>query len=156
MNKTIVISAEEYRNMNTRAAIRVPSSQRAMKKKQPERHLQKLLCDFIRSNYPDVYFFSDASGMPIKSWGLRSLLKQTRSRHAALDIVILHPRENLHGCIIELKKESPFTLKGKLKSDPHLHEQQKTIDLMNAKGYYTQFIWSLEDGKRLIQNYLSM
>ena len=105
---------------------------------------------------------SDASGLRV-NMGLRSLIKQTRSRHAALDLVILHPKYRFDGnrksilycgLIIELKKESPFKKDGSLKSDEHLQEQQKTIDELNRIGYYAGFVWDLSTGIELINTYL--
>lgn len=121
----------------------------------PEQNLQKVLCQWIRIQYPDVYFMSDASGLPIKSWGLRLLLKTTRSNHAAMDIVILEPKGKWHGLVIELKKSSPFKKDGSLLSGEHIRDQQKTIDHLNRVGYYAQFVWDFEVGKELIETYLT-
>lgn len=164
MIKNEVISAKQFREKYGRGQLALPSSLSrlaisqhkhfTMKKKKPEQNLQKQLCNFIRKKYPNIYFLSDASGLPIKSWGLRMLLKKTRSTHAALDIVILYPRAPFHALAIELKRESPYLRDGSLKSDQHLQDQQKTIDLLRSINIFARFIWNFEDGKELIEAYL--
>src|SRR3990172_5113194 len=135
-NKTEILSAKEFRAKYAGGAIALPASlshllirqHKSAKKKKPEQNLQKQLCQWLKLTYPNIYFMSDASGLRV-NMGLRSLIKQTRSRHAALDLVILHPKYRFDGnrksilycgLIIELKKESPFKKDGSLKSDEHL------------------------------------
>ena len=123
--------------------------------KKPEQNLQKQLCQWIRIQYPDIYFMSDASGLPIGSWGLRNLLKTTRSKHAALDLVILEPRGEYHGLVIELKAKSPYQKDSvSLKNDEHLLEQAKSMRGLHGKNYQVGFIWDFEQGIKYINEYL--
>lgn len=122
---------------------------------QPERNLQKNVCLWLKQAYPHVYFMSDASGMRV-SMGLRSLLKQTRSNHAALDLVILEPKGKYHGLIIELKKESPFKKNGELKNDQHLRDQETTMKLLFCRDYKIDWAWDFEQAKKIISEYVEI
>lgn len=118
-----------------------------------EQILQIKLCSYIKNFYPNVYFSSDPSGLRV-TMGLRSLLKATRSRHAQLDITILEPRNGRFGLIIELKKESPWKSTGGLKKDKHLEDQYESLRHLLSKGYKTEWCWSFEMGKDILEQYL--
>ncbi len=122
----------------------------------PEQILQAQISEWIKLQYPHVYFASDHSGMFLKNWGLKIYMKKSRSKHAALDIIILEPKAKFCGLILELKSKTPFTVYRKLKSDRHLQDQQKKIEHLRSKGYYAQFIWSFDHAKQVIEFYMQL
>lgn len=122
-------------------------------RQKPEEKLQKEVCAYLSSSYPNVYYQSDPSGLRVTA-GLRTLLMKTRSNHAHLDITILEPCREFKALIIELKSESPFKLNGELKSDKHLLDQKITMDLLESKGYKCNWCWSLDQAKLILENYL--
>lgn len=119
----------------------------------PEEKLQKEVCKYIQSYYPNVYFMSDPSGLRVTP-GLRDLLMKTRSNHAQLDLLIMEPCREFKALIIELKSESPFKLNGELRTDKHLADQKLTMELLESKGYKCSWCWSLEQAKLILENYL--
>lgn len=113
------------------------------KNAQPERILQRNICNHLRTFYPDVYFMSDPSGIKL-SPNVLKLLKATRSSHNQLDIVILEPFNIYKGLILEVKAETPYKLNGELKTDDHLKDQFEVMRMLNTKGYYCDFVWNIE------------
>lgn len=122
-----------------------------------EKELTKNICAFIKLNYPQVYFFTDPSGMFQKSWAAKQQLKQNRSKHAQLDIIILEPRGKYHGLIIELKREGEkiFKKDGTYMSE-HLVAQSISIFNLNNKGYYAAFCVGWDETIKTIKNYLKL
>lgn len=124
----------------------------------PEEKLHIQVCDYLKIQYPKVIFLSEASGVRT-SMGLAKKLKRMRSNHVHLDLYILQPKtvpgDQLYcGLVLELKAKSPFKKDGSLLKSEHLDDQQKTIDLLNERGYMAQFVHSFDGAKKLIDNYL--
>jgi len=126
----------------------------------PEEQLQMKICDYLRTNYPDVMFISEASGVRV-STGLASKLKRMRSSHTHLDLYILEPKRDKSGkvkhsgLILELKARNIYKKDGKLYSDPHLKDQQRTIKSLNKKGYQSLFVCSYDEAIKTINKYLN-
>lgn len=120
-----------------------------VKNDQPERKLQKQICEHLQTFYPDVYFMSDPSGLKL-SWNILKLLKATRSKHSQLDVVIIH------NCIIvlEVKAETPFKLNGGLKTDKHLQEQFEVMKSLRDMGHIAEFVWTLEQAVDIFEVHL--
>lgn len=113
-----------------------------------------MVCNYLRSNHPDVIFFSDLSGVKLP-WGLAHKVASLKSQRGIPDLVILEPRNGYHGLVIELKKtgNSPYKKDGSLKSDPHVHEQADVLKHLTELGYYAQFAVGFEEARRIINNY---
>ena len=126
------------------------------RKKQPEYELQVAICNYLSVNYPDLNFISDT----IASVKL-TLPQQVRNKKIQCsnfkcpDILILKPNGKYCGLFIELKVVTPFKKDGNLKKCEHLEGQQKSIDDLNAVGYYATFSWGFEMTKSIIDEYLS-
>lgn len=124
--------------------------------KSPEKVIHQQVCDYLKLQYPYVYFQSDASGMRV-TMGLRKELKKKRSNHKILDLAILHPSPcgTYHGLVIEVKVkvEDVFKKDGTLKKDEHLEEQQKSIDHLNKAGYKAAFGCGFDHCKNIIDKY---
>lgn len=141
--------------------------------KHAEYELQKQISRYISIEYPEVVFLSDTVAF-------LKLNKRQAGRNSAIqkkgfrcpDLLILEPKKGHCGLFIELKTTSPFKKNGELKSQKisktstigktkvvvseydHLQEQQKSIDLLNKKGYFATFSWGFEMTKEVIDNYL--
>ncbi len=122
----------------------------------PEEQLHFQICDYLRLQYPKIFFISESSGLRV-SQGLAAKLKRVRSNHVHLDLYVLEPKSQYHGLIIELKvksvykKKEPLTL---LKND-HVRDQQDTINKLNKKNYKASFACSFEEARKLIDDYLN-
>ena len=115
----------------------------------PERKLQKKICDYLQTYYPDVYFFSDPSGLKL-SPNILKLLKATRSRHSQLDIVILHKMV----IVLEVKSKSPYQKSGELFNDTHLKEQSEVMQMLANNGCFCGFVWTLDQCINIFTNHL--
>lgn len=125
--------------------------------KPTEKVIHQQVCDYLKLQYPNVIFTSDASGMRV-SIGLRVELKRKRcNKYVILDIIILHPAKGYHGLVIEVKRDLSEVFKkgGVMKQTEHLIEQKKSIDRLNELGYLAAFGCGFEHCKRIIDNYLN-
>jgi hypothetical protein len=126
----------------------------------PEDRLQIDICKYIRDNYPDVQFISEPSGLRV-SPGMASKLKKMRSAHTHLDLYILETkldklgRIKYAGLVLELKARNIYKKEGKLYSDSHLRDQQRTIKALTKKGYKSQFVCSFDEAIKTINKYLN-
>lgn len=120
-----------------------------------EYELQKQICQYIRYQYPNVFFLSDtiASVKLTMSQAVRNKAIQNNEFHCP-DLLILQPNKQYHGLCLELKIESPYKRNGELKTSEHLQNQGKTIYKLNKLGYKALFVWSFEQAKKEIDNYI--
>ena len=123
--------------------------------KHPEYRLQKSVCQYLNYQYPDVLFLSDT----VASVKL-SIPQQVRNKaiqksgFKCPDLIVLEPKGEYSGLFIELKTETPFKKDGEIKSNEHLKGQYETIEKLNNKGFKAMFVWSFEQAKEEIDNYL--
>lgn len=128
-------------------------------KKQTEESLQLKVCRYLRSEYPDVIFFSDfAAGMDLKNTQRQKMIAMRSHDGKVPDLIIMHPSRGYHGLVIELKKEGTVIYKrdGSLRKQPykrkyrksgklfiktgdHLQEQEAMLQRYNRAGYCGRF-----------------
>lgn len=128
-----------------------------------EKQLHSQICQYLRVQYPNVIFNTDLSGIKL-TIGQAKQLKSLRSSRGIPDIVIYQPIQSgqimFYGLFLEVKKESPYkktkTDQGEyvIKEDPHLKEQQVMIDRLCDLGYIACFVWTFDQAKEVIDNYL--
>lgn len=70
------------------------------------------------------------------------------------DLLIFEPKNGYHGLFLELKTKSPFKKNGEILQNEHLIGQYETIQKLNEKGYRAEFVWSLDDAIKIIDEYL--
>lgn len=120
----------------------------------PEEQIHFQIAEYVRIQYPRVFFISESSGLRV-SRGLAAKLKKTRSKHTHLDLYILYPNKGYHGLILELKARSIYKKDGELFKDDHLHDQADTIKKLNKIGYKASFATSFNEAKKLIDEYMN-
>ena len=103
--------------------------------------------------YPNLYFTSESAGVRLPI-GLAKKVKQLRSGNKLPDLMIFEPRGNYHGLFVELKSETPWTMRGQLKAGEHLLGQYNTLQSLEAKGYRACFAAGFENTKVVIEDYL--
>ena len=124
--------------------------------KHPEFVLQKAVCRFLNKNYPEVLFLSDTIGNIKLTQFQASRNKEIQDEDFKCpDLLILEPNKFYKGLFIELKIKTPFKKNGELLKNDHLEAQQKSINLLIAKGYCAFFKWEFDDIKELIRWYMS-
>ena len=120
------------------------------------------ICQYIRTQYPNVIFNTDLSGIKLNQ-GQAIAIKSLRCSNGFPDIVIYEPKKRsqnnpfeYNGLFIELKRTGEVLLKrnGMLKTD-HLKEQSNMINNLVKKGYYACFCIGFDEAKRIIDWYLS-
>lgn len=122
-----------------------------------EKNVHKAICEYLKYQYPNVYFMSDPSGLKM-SIGMATDLKRTRSKHRQLDIVILEPSEKYHGLVLEVKKDRSEVYKkdGTFKKSVHIDEQNESIDHLSGLGYKVEYVFGFDHGMSVIDTYLAL
>ena len=118
-----------------------------------EEQLHKQVCTYIKTQYPNVLFNTDSSGIKL-TIGQAKKLKALRSCNGFPDIAIYESRGGYNGLFIELKRETPYKKYGAIKKSEHLKEQLEMQNKLMCRGYFAQFCWNFDMTKRLIDNYL--
>jgi hypothetical protein len=125
------------------------------RKEQPEFALQKQVAQYLRLQYPDVFFLSDT----VASVKL-TIPQQVRNKSiqcpvfSCPDLIIFKPNGTYHGLFVELKAETPYKKDGQLKKSDHLEAQQATLATLNALRYKAVFGWEFEQIRQIIDEYL--
>ena len=113
-----------------------------------------MLCTYIKTNYPNVVFLSDASGLKM-TMGMAVKWSKMKSDRGIPDLIILYPNSIYHGLMIELKRtgEKLYMKDGSFKTD-HLKEQDLVLKKLRACGYYATFAIGFEEAKKIIDEYM--
>ena len=118
-----------------------------------EKILHRNICSYIKLQYPNVIFITDASGIRV-SIGEATRLKKLRSCNGIPDIIIFEPNGWYAVLFLEVKAKTPYRRDGNLYTDKHLREQKSVIDRLNKLGYKANFVWNFEMAKKIIDNYM--
>ena len=122
-----------------------------MKKEEP---IHNAICQYIRTQYPNVIFTSDSSGVRLNI-GAAKGLKAKRSNHKIPDLIIMQPNQIWHGLMLEIKTSDTkiLTKKGTYTS-PHIKEQAKTLEMLNDLKYLALFVCGFDEAKKIIDSYM--
>lgn len=127
-----------------------------MPNKQPEFIHHRAVCNFLDLQHPKVLYLSDTVASITLTFPQQNRNKLIQKKDFKTpDLLIFEPNEKYAGLFIELKVKTPFKKNGELLSNEHLEAQQKTINQLNAKGYYSCFSWSFDMTMKIINAYLS-
>lgn len=134
----------------------------------PEEMLQRMVCSYLRMQYPKVIFRSDyASGLHLTEHQAK-IHKALQSNRGWPDLFIYEPRtvkmkngEERYYCgmALELKKEGTTIIvkqgerKGHITSNPHIQRQFLVLKELARKGYYTNFAVGFDEAQRIIDWY---
>lgn len=122
-----------------------------------EKVLTSQICKYIRQQYPNVYFFTDPSGLFQKGWGAKKQLHDNRSTHAQLDVIILEPKGSFRGLIVELKREGErLYKKDKTPVTDHVGDQMESVNHLLRKGYMADFAIGFDQAKSIIDTYMKL
>jgi hypothetical protein len=110
---------------------------------------------YLQSKYPNIIYHWDLAGLNL-SRTQAGMMKSIQGLRGFPDLCIAENNGDYCGIFIEIKKESPYKSNGEIKasSKDHLKEQERCINRLKEKGYYSCFAWSFEQVKELIDNYL--
>jgi len=124
--------------------------------KNQESRLQSAVSDYLKLAYPKVIFTSEASGIRVPM-PVAVQMKRQRSNVKLPDLIILEPKGQYHGLMIELKNRlSDVYLKDgtTFRSSEHVKQQAKTLELLNEKGYKAIFSFGLDETIKNIDSYM--
>jgi len=119
-----------------------------------EESLQISVCQYLKLQYPDLIWTSEASGIKM-TIGQAVKAKKMRSGNKLPDLWILEPRGIWHGLLIELKAEYPLNKKG-LPKTKHIEDQIQTIYNLNNKGYFACMCFGFDEAKYAIDKYMNL
>jgi hypothetical protein len=123
-----------------------------------EKDLALQVAQYMQLQHREVMYRFDLAA------DLKLTMGQAR-RHKALhpnrgypDFQILEPRGRYSGLFIELKREGVKTHKrnGELLSDPHLKEQEATLNALKERGYSAHFCRGFDEARTCIDEYLGL
>lgn len=119
-----------------------------------EKEEHRQVCDYIRIQYPNVIFNTDASGIKL-TIGQAVQMKKLRSSNGFPDITIYEPRNGYFGLFIEMKKTGETILKrnGDFKNE-HVKEQFDMCVMLKDRGYYAEICFGFEHAKKIIDWYM--
>lgn len=130
-----------------------------------EEQIQLALVQYIRYQYPDVLFRSDAAGFKLSVGQAKKMKALNGSIRAWPDLFIAKPKLRqtkdglpafTHGLFLELKKDGTKILKkdGSYVADKHIREQAKVLEALERAGYQAQFAVGYEQAKQIIDDYI--
>jgi hypothetical protein len=117
----------------------------------PENNLQRMVCNYLRLQFPNVIFRSDYAGVNNDSKASRGMMKSFQSSRSFPDLFIYEPKkvdgQQYAGMALELKSEGVrIKLKnGQLTANPHIREQYLMLQALNKKGYFADFGVGIDD-----------
>lgn len=130
-----------------------------------EENIQLALVQYLRYQYPDVLFRSDAAGFKLSVGQAKKMKALNGGIRAWPDIFIAKPKLQqskdgmpvyTHGLFLELKKEGTKILKkdGDLVADKHIREQAKMLQALERRGYRAMFAVGYEQAKQIVDEYI--
>jgi hypothetical protein len=102
--------------------------------------------------------------------GLAAKMARMRSERGIPDLLILEPKGEFCGLMLELKVESPYNLNGSLRKMKrvvrsrsliieeydHHQEQQDILNRLTKKGYKACFSVGFDESKKIIDEYMHL
>ena len=119
-----------------------------------EKEIHVNICEYLRLQYPELLFTSDAGGLRI-SMGVIMEVKRKSCNYKIPDLLIFQRNSQYNGCFIEIKRsEGDLYLKsGKLKND-HVKAQEECLIMLREQGYFAEFGVGYNDTIQKIERYL--
>jgi hypothetical protein len=116
--------------------------------------LQSQICEFIRYQYPNVVFISDASGLKLPI-GQAVKFSKLKSEKGVPDLIIMEPNNIYNGIAFELKRDIGQYLKkdGTIRQTAHIIDQYRMLKRLEAKGYLSGFVHSLDMAINTLEHY---
>lgn len=128
------------------------------KNKKREEAVQVKVANYLKRNYPNVIFSSDAAGLfmtinQAKRW------KAQNSERGRPDMTIYFPSRGYHGLCMELKREGVNVYvtrgprKGELSANEQIRIEAAVLQELNSLGYCARFAIGYDKAIKLIDWY---
>lgn len=123
-----------------------------------EKDIHFMVCNYLRTTFPDVLFRSDFSSGMKMSIGMARRHKALQSSRAFPDLFIIEPRGEYNGMFIELKSIDNVVYKsnGELRKNKHHEEQNEMLNKLQQRGFYAVFGQGYKDTIIKINQYLAI
>lgn len=119
-----------------------------------EKDIHNQICEYIKMQYPSVYFHTDLAGQWVPKSQLRTIKRQ-KGQPGYPDLVIYEPRGQYTAFFLEIKKTTPFLNDGlTLKKNEHLLNQSNWHKRLQKCGMVGGFVVGFDQAKFLIDRYL--
>jgi len=120
-----------------------------------ENLVHESVCHYLRYQYPDVFFFSDGSGLKLP-FSIAKRYAKLKSCRGVPDLFIAAPVETYCGLFLELKTEKvrPFLKSGKLTKNKHMKEQFYVLRHLQERGYAAFFACGVDQAITFIDYYM--
>lgn len=120
-----------------------------------EKEIHVNICEYLRLQYPDLLFTSDAGGLRV-SIGVIMEVKRKSCNYKIPDLLIFQRNSQYNGCFIEIKrsKDDLYLKSGKLKND-HVKAQEECLFMLREQGYYAEFGVGFDNTIQQIETYLN-
>lgn len=128
------------------------------KKRQPEYKIQAAFVHEMTMRYPKIMVFSDTAAH-IKKTQIQQVRANALSTPGEKwpDVFIAQPSGDYCGLFLEFKAESPYKVDGAtLKKNDHVEAQRATMARLHNRGYYCDFVWSVEQAMKIVEWYLNL
>jgi hypothetical protein len=133
----------------------IKTPKKRVKKTNTEEHEQKLLCEWVKKNYPNVLYTVDLGGIRL-TMGQRVVMK-SRAKRGHPDLMFQEWfLDKYCGLAIEFKRTGTqlFKLDGTLRKDEHHEEQLSYLIALKERYWLAGFVVGLEPAKEVIKAYL--
>lgn len=131
---------------------------KAKQKAQPEYKIQAAFVREMSVRYPNIMVFSDCAAH-IK----KTIIQQQRANALSTpgekwpDVFVAQPSGEYCGLYLEFKAKTPFKTDGvTLKKNEHVEAQKLTMERLHQRGYYCEFVWTVEMAMKTVEWYLSL
>ena len=123
---------------------------------QSENSVHYQVCQYLKIQYPTVFFHTDASG-ELKTDAQRLWYSKLNKGFHWPDLFICHPVGSKHGLFIELKKDKSDLYKadGLTWKNDHISAQWKVLQHLRGLNYSAFFACGFDEAKDIIDSYLS-
>lgn len=127
------------------------------KPKKTEAYLQKHLCLWMKTQYPNLIFRSGMEGLHLSMVDAQ-YSSIVNSHRGFPDLMIFEPKGSFAGLAIELKTDEAKVFKkdGSLCKNEHLAEQATMLEMLSERGWITSFAQGWDEARDLIEKYLKL
>jgi len=114
------------------------------------------LVKWLRKEHRNLLWKFDLSSDMKVSIGQAVQMKKLVQLRGHPDFNLMETNSKYAGLFLELKKDKSEIYKkdGTWKKDNHVHEQRLYLEVLETKGYRARFVWSLEQAKQEIIDYI--
>lgn len=142
----------------TSAEFRALQAKKPKRKANPEYHIQAAFVREMSVRFSKVMVFSDTAAH-IK----KTQIQQVRANKLSTpgekwpDVFIAQPSGNYCGLFLEFKAKTPYKADGAtLKKNDHVEAQLDTMARLHNRGYFCDFVWSVEQAMKIVEWYLKL